>query len=70
MILFPINAAKKINGENPIKEVNINLKKDIFSNDKIKFCISSGFPGINLKIIKYSNEELEINLSILLVYLL
>ena len=55
-------------GVKPIIDVSINLEFLISKIDKIKFCNINGGPGIIRKIIKYSNEEFEIYLSILLEY--
>ena len=60
----------KIKGEKPIKDDKINFNFEIFKKDKIKFCTIKGVPGIILKIIKNSIDELDIYLSICLEYFL
>ena len=48
----------------------INLKEEISNKERRIFWTNNGVPGINLKIIKYSIDELLMYLSILFVYLL
>ena len=65
---WPKNTKTKIKGVKPIKVDNKNLIFEISKKDKIKFCTIKGVPGIILKIIKNSIDELDIYLSICLEY--
>ena len=67
---FPINTIKNTIGVKPIKLVRINFVLVIFKKDNNKFCKNKGVPGIILKIIKYSVDELDMYLFKLFTYLL
>jgi len=67
---WPKKAKTNTRGVNPINEDMINFILDIFNKDSIKFWNIRGGPGIILKIIRYSIEDLEIYWSTLVEYLL
>ncbi len=67
--LLPIKMQNIIIGEEPITVAKINLVEGISNSESNIFWINKGGPGINLKMIKYSNVDPFINLCICLVYL-
>ena len=67
-ILFPIITDVKNIGVKPIKVAKRNLNFEISNNDRIIFCAISGSHGNNRKIIRYSNDEWEINLLMFWAY--
>ena len=65
---YPKKAKTNTSGVNPKNEDMINFILVIFNIDNIKFWNIRGGPGIILKIIRYSKEDLEIYLSTLVEY--
>ena len=68
LIFFPIITDVNKIGVKPMKVAKRKLNFGIPSNDKMMFCIISGRPGTNRKIIRYSNVEWEIYLLIFWTY--